>query len=375
MRHNKPYKVLVVGQTPPPYGGQAIMIETTVRAPYKEISIYHVRMMFSESMSQMGKIHLRKFLHLVSVITQIIWIRLRHGTQVLYYPPSGPNKAPMYRDFAILICTRWLFRKTVFHFHAGGVSELYPTLSAMGRFLFRRAYFNPDASIMLASTNPPDGQTIKSKTNYIVPYGIKDCYSDYKLTQNSDSCASILFMGVLRESKGVRVLIEALKLLKEREVEFKATLVGEFGSDSFRETIMTLLSDWGIGEYVELPGVLTGDKKWTAFSKADIFGYPTFFESETFGLVVLEAMQFELPVVVSKWRGVPTLVENDKTGFTIPIKNSTALADKLQLLIQDPENASAMGRKGRDRYLSHYSLDTYIRTIEETLTSVCQDQS
>src|SRR5215216_6281521 len=59
--------VLVVGQTPPPYGGQAMMIESIVNADFEKIAVHHVRMAFSPSMKSMGRFELAKVGHLLSV--------------------------------------------------------------------------------------------------------------------------------------------------------------------------------------------------------------------------------------------------------------------------------------------------------------------
>ena len=51
-----PVKVLIVGQTPPPYHGQAIMIERLLRAPFSRVQLFHVRMDFSESIGDVGRL-------------------------------------------------------------------------------------------------------------------------------------------------------------------------------------------------------------------------------------------------------------------------------------------------------------------------------
>ena len=57
-------KILVLGQTPPPYGGQAIMIKTFLEGNYSHIKLFHIRMSFSKDMDEMGKVKIRKIFHL-----------------------------------------------------------------------------------------------------------------------------------------------------------------------------------------------------------------------------------------------------------------------------------------------------------------------
>ena len=62
-------KILIVGQTPPPYGGQAMMIKYMLDAEYKDISLYHVRMCFSRDFNDRGKFSLYKILHIFVIST------------------------------------------------------------------------------------------------------------------------------------------------------------------------------------------------------------------------------------------------------------------------------------------------------------------
>jgi glycosyltransferase involved in cell wall biosynthesis len=369
-------KVLVVGQTPPPYGGQAIMIEQMLEGEYFDLQLFHVRMAFSIEMDEIGKFRLSKVFHLFFVILRIIYFRFRYNIGVLYYPPAGPNRIPMYRDLAILICTRWLFKKTVFHFHAGGVSELYPKLLLVTRFLFRMAYFNADAAIRLSSLNPEDGRGLRAKKEYIIPNGIKNRYDEYKIDKNPrDTVSHILSVGVLCESKGILVLLKACNLLAQRGIDFYLDMVGRFESDEFEQSIVNAIERFQLTSRVNCPDVLTGRRKYQVFSRASIFCYPTFFEAETFGVVLLEAMMFGLPIVATRWRGVPSVVQDGISGYLVSIKDSEALADKLEFLIKNPDIAKQMGERGREAFLTRYTIDKHCRSLEKVFLSVEASQS
>jgi len=337
------HKILVVGQTPPPHGGQSIMIERILEQDYSRIKLFHIRMSFSKEMDDIGRFQLSKLWHLVSIVFSIFVSKIKYKTTVLYYPPAGPDKIPMYRDLVILICTRWMFKKTIFHFHAGGISELYPNLSKIEKFLFRTAYFHSDGSILLSQLNPRDDKKLLAKQNFVVPYGIEDAFQETNL-RDKNEIPTILYVGILKESKGVIVLLDALKILHNKGVKFDAQFVGKFESKEFENIVSKNVVEHGLSECTNFTGVLTGDHKWNQFSRANIFCFPTFFESETFGLVVLEAMQFKLPVVASDWRGVPS----------------------------DPELARTLGENGRKEYLNNYSISAFQSNIENVFVKVAE---
>ena len=365
-------RVLVVGQTPPPYGGQAIMIESLLEGPLPGVELRHVRMAFSRSMDELGRFSAHKLVHLGSVIGQVVWQRLQHRPQVLYYPPSGPARAALLRDCAILLSTRWLFDKTVLHFHAGGTAQLAATLSAPERLLFRLAFDRPDCTIRTSPLAPHDGDAIRSKLDRVVPNGVEDVFEQYATLRHSSGKRRpvILFAGLLCSSKGIGVLVEAAGLLAKQGLEFEIRAMGAWQSPELREQMLARVASLSLADRVHFPGVLTGPEKYRAFAQADVFCFPSYFEAETFGVAVLEAMSFELPVVTTDWRGLPALVEDGRTGFVVPVRDAHAVASKLALLLGDPERRQQMGQAGRAVFLRGFTRSRYLEGMRDVFLAV-----
>ncbi len=104
MSGRRPVRVLIIGQTPPPIGGQILMIEALVTAHLDGIESRHVRMAYSRDLLENSRFQLRKVAHLASVIGRT-WLEMaRFRPDVVYYPPGGPNRVPMARDISPNIC-------------------------------------------------------------------------------------------------------------------------------------------------------------------------------------------------------------------------------------------------------------------------------
>jgi glycosyltransferase involved in cell wall biosynthesis len=350
------------------------MIEETLKADYKGIKLFHVRMGFSKTIDEIGRIQLRKIFHLFWIIMKVFIYKFRHNINILYYPPAGPDKIPVYRDLILLNSIRFLFKYTIFHFRAAGVSTLYPQLSPFLKYLYRRGYFYPDISIRLSEHNPPDGTFLKTKKEYIVPNGMEDhsLYFVPERTAKKSTC-QLLYVGIVREAKGIMVLIEACRMLKTQGLKFRLNVVGRFDSSEFRKKVGEKVKEGDLLDEIKFSGVLTGNEKYACFNRADIFCYPTFYGPESFGLSLLEAMQFSLPVVATEWRGVPSVISDEVNGFLVPIKDSDALADKLDLLIKNPRLRKAMGKKGREIYLEQFRIEKYHDRMEKIFLSLEDD--
>lgn len=92
---------------------------------------------------------------------------------------------------------------------------------------------------------------------------------------------------------------------------------------------------------------------------------------EGFGLVLLEAMALAKPVVATEVHGPPEIVRHGVTGFLVPPSDSSALAEKIALLIRDHSMREKMGAAGRQRVEERFSLEGQVcelRTVYNFLT-------
>jgi glycosyltransferase involved in cell wall biosynthesis len=368
-------RILVLGQTPPPYHGQAIMIGEMLKGKYKKVELHHVRIHFSRESGEIGQFRVRKIFHLITTIFKIIYAKIKHNIEIFYYPPAGPNFIPVMRDLIVLSITRRFFKKTIFHFHACGVSLIYKNLPWFLRIVYRKSYFFPDVAIRLSEYNQEDGKFIRAKKEFIVPNGISDHAIKIDSAQKSSNVCRLLYVGRVIESKGIKILLEACHALLSKDVNFNLSIVGLFESLRFENEIMDEVKLLGLENHLEFPGFLLDEEKHRQYEKADIFCYPTFAESETFGIVLLEAMQFALPIVASKWQGVRSVVREEISGFLFPVGDSLALADKLELLVRDPQLRMRMGKAGRSIYLREYTFDRFREAMENIFLSLGEEKN
>ena len=359
-------KVLIVGQIPPPYGGQAIRIKQTIDHKYKTLEIYHVDLNFSQNMAGVGKVNPLKILHLFSTILRILKIRFSKGVKNIYYPPAGPNTIPIIRDTIILTLVRPFFKKTIFHFRASGISEKLKKNKQL-YFLSYAAYHKPDISLQLSRHAPPDGSFFKSKTTHVLNNGQPNLNPYNKRPNQKTDSIKLLYVGVIKESKGVFDLLEALKLLVNTNKNILLRIMGEPDHVQTKNRLVKTAKTLNISKHIECLGAISGNERFDFYLDSNIFVFPSFFESEAMPNVVIEAMQFNLPVVATKWRGAKELVIDNETGFLVPIKSPLSFFESVQTLINKPELRISMGLKGRKHFLENYQEKKYFKNFEDIL--------
>lgn len=388
-------KLLIVGQTPPPLHGQAMMIRYLVQGEYPNLQIKHVRMNFSKSIEDVGRFGFSKLTELVWLILQIWYWRFQ-GYNNLYYPPASGQRMPILRDICILLSTRFLFRKLIFHFHSGDLVSAYRSLTFWMRPLFRWTYHRCDLAILVAHDSGLDPTALRPARWVVIPNAIADdaapdgrCDSGpqgvvhskiiprshpYPPATNTANVPPvvILYLGSVSEEKGLLILLSACGLLKQRGIKFELRVAGGFQSNAFEQVFFKHANQYGLDDDIRIMGVIDcSNHKQKVYQAADIFCFPTFYSAETFGLVVVEAMSHRLPVVASRWRGVGEVVLDGETGFLVPPKDPQALANRLQQLVLDPQLRAKMGQAGRCRFLKNFTLapfrEQFSRQIAATL--------
>ncbi len=365
--------VVVVGQVPPPINGQSLMIREFLNGTYPHLRLIHVPMEFSRSTAEIGAFGLRKVLHLGGVLAGIWMARMRSGATVLYYPPAGANLNPVLRDMFLLIPSRWLFRYTVFHFHAAGLSKIYPRLPRALKLLFDLAYQEPDLAIFTTRLTSSEADALQARSTAIVPCGAADpmaVFPGWHRVFAPGAAPTILFAGILCEGKGVETLVKAATELDAQGVPFRMVAIGAFQDAAFERQIRGYLAAHGLSDRVTFPGVLTGTAKHEAFAAADIFCFPSHYPAESFGVVLVEAMSYSLPIVATEWQGIPEVTGADSGSTLVPVKDPVRLADALLPLLQSSERREALGALNRARYLQRFTLETYRRTLAERIRSL-----
>jgi glycosyltransferase involved in cell wall biosynthesis len=359
--------IVLVGQTPPPFHGQALAIERLVKAPFSRIVIHHVPMDFSASMAEIGRVRPGKVGRLVRLIWRTLRTRTTTDARTLYYPPAGSRLVPVLRDVLFLCMIRPFFPVLVLDLHAGGLADMEERVPFFLRWLFRRAYHG--ATLCIERYPSTTSKRLPALRHAVVPYGVEDEYPRFAHVDQDPAGFTVLYVGVVTATKGVWTLLEAVAVLNQRGVDVRTVVVGEFGSEEDAAEWTTLLDRYGLQHRVTHTGRLIGDAKWREFGRAHAFCFPSYYENEALPIAIIEAMQFRLPVVATNWRGIPYLIRDTETGFLVPPRDSAALADRLEVLALNADTRNAMGAKAREIFLERYTVKSYLTAMERALAS------
>jgi glycosyltransferase involved in cell wall biosynthesis len=180
----------------------------------------------------------------------------------------------------------------------------------------------------------------------------------FEPAERSERPPAIISIGRLIEKKGFRDLIEACRLLQERELDFRCEIVGEGPLDN---VLRKQIASAGLTRRVTLAGPLPQLGVVTRLARSTIFALPCVTEvgggMDNLPTVVLEAMAAALPVVSTSIAGVPEMVAEGVTGLLVPENQPGALADALERLCLDRALARSLGEAGRERAVRLFRIE------------------
>ncbi|WP_324759601.1 glycosyltransferase family 4 protein [Haloarcula sp. GH36] len=181
---------------------------------------------------------------------------------------------------------------------------------------------------------------------------------------------TLFFLGVLSDKhryKGVDILLEAFEHAVSRTNRDLRLVVG--GGGELRSEYETVAAERGIGDIVEFPGRIPGDKLGAMYANADAFVLPsTSPKQEGFGLVLLEALACETPVVTTDIVGVAPDIEREPIGSVVRPGDPAALAKGITNVIEETVEVD----RGRTRELCHekYSWATNTESLLDLYRAV-----
>ena len=154
----------------------------------------------------------------------------------------------------------------------------------------------------------------------------------------------VLYVGRLEPLKGVDILLEALWRLEDRS-DTMLVIVGGSPEDGELPRLKSSADRLGLGANVTFTGSVDQRDLPAYYNAADVFALPSYYES--FGLVALEAMACETPVIASRVGGLKTFVKDGMSGYLIPWRCPDPFAQRLDMLLANPALREGMGKAGR----------------------------
>lgn len=405
--HGALLKIVLFGHKPPPYHGQSMMVKQILDNIHDGIQWYHVDSRLSHSLNDVGKGRLSKAIRLIGFCLQAVWYRVRFGADTLFYQPSPGALTPLIRDWlAMLICGPF-FRQRIYVWTAAGLGEWLETSARpWQRWLTYRLLAGPDLSIVKSEFGRRDARQLRSRHIRVVFNGIPDPCPDFSKTilparqarirhlnslsqpvtgsHEKITLFNVLYLSLCTPEKGLFDTIDGVILANEElanegsPIRIRLTVAGEFVRRSDRLRFELLRDNPALSvnipsrapkdpqrdNLISYVGFVTGNSKRELYENSDCFCFPTYYQAESFGTVIIEAMAYNLPIISTYWRMVPEIFP-ENYQYLVNARNPNSIAHILKQLVRQPEDIHL-----RDWFLNNYTLKIWQDRMHSALSSV-----
>lgn len=351
-------RILFILHLPPPVHGAAVMgeqIRTSALLPACCESRF-INLSASATLEQVGRFSVQKFRPVFRLAGEVRRTVREWKPDLVYLTPSVTMPG-LLKDVFVARAARGT--KRMLHLHNKGVAQRQDRflLSILYRMLFK------DARVILLShlLYPDIRKYVPENHVSYCPNGV----SVPSVHRVSGDVPRLLFLSNIIRSKGVSVLIEACRLLKERGVDYRCSLVGALSVDYPGDSLSDVIREKGLEGRIIYEGPRYGEGKWEVMARADVFVHPTL--NDCFPLVVLEAMGAGLPVVSTDEGAIPEMVRGGVDGLICPKGDAKDLADALERLLSDTALRNRMGESGKARYHELYTQEQFEKRFIDIL--------
>lgn len=360
-------KVLFLLHLPPPIHGSSL-VGNWIKESQKineNFECRYIDLLASSSVDKSGKISVTKLIGALQTFFKLLYQLIFFKPLICYFALTGTGMG-FYRDVLLTSIIRVFGVSRLYHLHNKGISEF--SKNTINDVLYKFLFQNSKIVILSEYLYFDIEKYVPFKDTSVCFNGVPDTsFGGKQLNRNAQTCR-ILFFSNLIESKGIYVLLEALSILKNEGVKFDLTIVGGEGDISSIH-LQDKISDLELEDCCRYLGKMFDKEKEKIFTSSDLFVFPTYYELECFPLVLLEAMQYSLPVISTFEGGIRDIVIENETGILVKQKDIHSLASAIKLLVEKPELRIKMGKAGRLRYEERFTISHF----ENKLYSILVD--
>lgn len=236
---------------------------------------------------------------------------------------------------------------------------VFPKQSIINKLSLK--YILRQATTILSTSHSMANEMRKytKKDIQITPFGVDiDLFKKHPLEENN-----IINIGVVKTlsaNYGIDLAIRAFhtSVLNNPSLNLNLQIIGK-GPDE--KKLKDLAWELNICEQIEFLGHIPNNELPYYYSNFRVSIFLSYLES--FGVVAVESMSCECPVIASRTDGFSEVIADGQTGFLVPIGDYQAAAERIQYFIENPEKGKTMGKNGRTRVLENYSWESNVSTM------------
>ncbi|MFC5271568.1 glycosyltransferase family 4 protein [Adhaeribacter terreus] len=253
----------------------------------------------------------------------------------------------------------FLKKKVILHIHSGEFITFYQQSNLLLKYFIKHLVTKADILICLTNSWKVTFKATFGLNDVISLPNLVDKASELSLIQKKTKISNkttFLFLGIIKEKKGIFDLIEATAILKNLYPDQFEVLIGGEGEST---KLTQLINKYNLTDCIKRLGWIKEEQKHDTLINSDVYILPSYFEG--LPMSILEAMSFGMPVIASNVGGIPEIVLDNENGYLIVPGEINELAKKMAAFLDNPTLIKSMGYNSLNRIKEYYPESVFLQ--------------
>lgn len=361
--------VIVLGKIPPPFYGPAIATQIILESALsEEFNLVHIDTRLNTRMDTMGKGSLKKLWLSVQIYLRYFPQLFKNDLQLVWVPIAQERSA-LLKD-AIFIVLAFLFRKkVVIHLRGSTLLNWYQSETPRIQNFFANIFRKVDGAIVLGeSLRYIFEPFLPADKIFVVPNGANYNVLKVKDKGKDDRLFRLVYLSNLQANKGVKNVIEALRLMPEKLKDvLRLDLYGAWSDTEFEKQCVKIIQENKLPIYINSP--ISGTDKMNALVRSDVFVFPPD-APEGHPWAIVEAMACGLPIITTDQGAIIESVKDGVNGFIVPTQSPNIIAECIVQLFEDRDLLKNMGKASKEAYEARFTEQVMVSNLSHVFNKL-----
>jgi glycosyltransferase involved in cell wall biosynthesis len=357
--------ILLLGKLPPPYMGPSIATALLLQSDLsRTFNLLHVDTKVNTDLKNIGKFNFDKLKKNLAIYRKLIKINHNNKPELALIPFSQTTIGFIKDSIYIRICL--LLRTKVLLHLRGSEFKIWMNRSNFLTRWYVKSTLNRCEGVIVLGNNLRYlfEDYLPENKIFVCPNG-----GTYQLpTKNkSKEKIKILYLGNLQPSKGIEDVIDAAKLLHDKNIKCTFDIIGGWRNEEIKKKCLAIVSEHKLD--VHFYSQEESTRKFDLMAQSDIFLFPPR-APEGHPWVIIEAMASSLPVISTDQGAIVESVIDGINGFIVKSKSPEEIASKIEILENDENLRNSMSNKSRELYEANFTEEKMVQRLTSIINQI-----
>jgi len=354
MKKTEKISLLLIGPLPPPVGGTTVSFKELVDS----LLSMHVQSVYVvDTARQKQKRLLGRLFFLSKMISRIFWL----VPQVDVVGLHASQSSTLFMGVLLRAYSKLFGKPLIYRGFGGNLDIYYESLPLMLKYAFKKSVLSSDRVLLQTKHLVVKFNAICENVVWY-PNSRKNLNEHYFHVTEKDILSlglRCVFLGHIKPSKGVYEIIDSVKQI-EKEIDQKIII------DFYGPLLEGVTIDDFCHPNIAYKGALQPSEVAQTISSYDVLLLPSYYSGEGYPGVILEAYSVGVPVIATKWRFIPEIVDQT-CGILVEPKSSNDIRDAIICLVEDPgllKNLKLGAKKKAEEFDSIEMTKMYLEIVK-----------